>query len=53
LDFFGDLYSETDVTIEITDGNNGLESGSLTSLGLLLDGDDFHDFVRKFFLGSG
>jgi hypothetical protein len=46
LDFFGDLDSETDVTILISDANNSLEAGSLSGLGLLLDGYDFHDFVR-------
>jgi hypothetical protein len=51
LDFLGDLDSETDVTIEISDGNNSLESGSLTGLGLFLDGHNLHDFIREFFLG--
>jgi len=52
LDFLGDLDSETDVTIEVSDGNDGLESGSLTGLGLLLDGNDLHDLIGEFFLGS-
>jgi hypothetical protein len=37
LDFLSELDTKTDVTILITDGNDGLESGSLTGLGLLLD----------------
>lgn len=47
LDFFGDLDSETDVTILISNSNDGLETGSLSGLGLLLDGYDLHDFVRQ------
>ena len=37
LDFLGDLDSNSDVTLSVTDGNNSLKSSSLTSLGLLLD----------------
>jgi hypothetical protein len=47
LDFLGDLHSETNVTILVSDGNDSLEAGSLTGLGLLLDGDDLHDLVRE------
>jgi len=47
LHFLGDLDSETDVAIVITDGNNGLEASSLSGLGLLLDGDDLHDLVGE------
>lgn len=47
LDFLGDLDSETDVTILISNGNDGLEAGSLSGLGLLLDRYDFHDFVGE------
>jgi len=47
LDFLGDLDSETDVTVVVTDGDNGLKAGSLSGLGLLLDGDDLHDLVGK------
>jgi hypothetical protein len=46
LDFLGELDTETDVTVLITDGNDGLESGSLTGLGLLLDRHDLHGLVR-------
>lgn len=47
LDFLGNLDSETDVTVLVTDGNNSLKAGSLSGLGLLLDGDDLHDLVGK------
>ena len=50
LDLFSDLDSKTDVTVLISNGDNCLESGSLTGFGLLLDGDDLHHFIRKFFL---
>ena len=35
------------MTIEVTDGNEGLESGSLTGTGLLLDGHDLQNLVLK------
>lgn len=47
LDFLGNLDSESDVTVLISNGNNSLEAGSLSGLGLLLDGDDLHDLVRE------
>ena len=47
LDFLGELDTETDVAILVTNGNDGLESGSLTGLSLLLDRHDLHGFVRK------
>jgi hypothetical protein len=37
LDFLGNFNSKSDVSILITNGNDSLESSSLTSLGLLLD----------------
>jgi hypothetical protein len=46
-DFLGDLDTETDVTVKVTDGNESLESGSLTGRGLLLNGRDGHDFVLQ------
>jgi hypothetical protein len=46
-DFLGTLDSETDVTVKVTDGNESLESGSLTSRGLLLDRGDGHDLVLQ------
>ncbi len=50
LDFLRELDAETDVTVVITDNNDSLETGSLTGLGLLLNGNDLHDFVRKVLL---
>lgn len=47
LDLLGDLNTNSNVTISVSDGDDGLESGSLTGLSLLLDGHDLHDFVRK------
>ena len=45
--FLGDLDTETDVTVKVTDSNESLESGSLTGRGLLLNGRDGHDFVLQ------
>ena len=53
LDLLGDLDTDTNVTLSVTDGNDGLESGSLSSLGLLLDGEDAHDLVGELSLGVG
>lgn len=39
-DFLGGLDSKTDVTLRITNNDNRLEPGALTSTGLLLDGLD-------------
>lgn len=39
-DFLGCLDTETDVTLGITNDDNGLETGTLTGTGLLLDGFD-------------
>jgi hypothetical protein len=50
LDFFSNLDTDTNVTLSVTGGNNSLESGSLTGLSLLLDGENAHDFVGKFVL---
>lgn len=36
----GGLDAETDVTLRVTDNNDGLEAGTLTGTGLLLDGLD-------------
>lgn len=47
LDFLGELDSETDVSLKVTNGNDGFKSGSLSGLGLLLDGDDLHDLIGK------
>jgi hypothetical protein len=53
LDFLGELDTETDVAVTVTDGNDGLESRSLTGLGLLLDGHDLHDLVGELSLALG
>ncbi len=45
LDLLGDLAAESDVTVEVTDGNDSLETGALAGLGLLLDRDDLHNIV--------
>lgn len=41
-DFLGGLDSETDVALGVTNDDDGLESGSLTGTGLLLDGLDLY-----------
>lgn len=39
-DFLGGLDTETDVTLTVTNKDNGLEAGALTGTSLLLDGLD-------------
>merc|ERR1719367_47354 len=39
--------AKTNVSVHISDGNECLESGSLTGSGLLLDRHDFHDFILQ------
>lgn len=39
-DFLGGLDAETDMTLAVADNDDGLEAGSLTGTGLLLDGLD-------------
>lgn len=41
-DFLGGLDAETDVALRITDDDDGLEAGTLTGAGLLLDRLDLH-----------
>ena len=41
-DFFGGLDAQTDVAFRISNDNNGLESSTLTSAGLLLDRLDLY-----------
>lgn len=41
-DFLGGLDTETDVTLGVTDDDDGLEAGTLTGTGLLLDGFDLN-----------
>jgi len=47
LDFLSDLDTNTDVTLSVTSGDDSLESGSLSSLGLLLDGKNAHDLIGE------
>ena len=45
--FLGGLDTETDVALRVTNDNDGLETGTLTGTGLLLDGFDLHNkFIR-------
>ena len=46
-DFLGGLDAETDVSLGVTDDDDGLEAGALTGTGLLLDGLDLHDLVLE------
>lgn len=46
-DFLRALDTEPDVTIEVTDGDERLETCALTGAGLLLDGHDLHDFILE------
>lgn len=41
-DFLGSLDTETDVALGVTNDDDGLESGSLTGTGLLLNGLDLN-----------
>jgi hypothetical protein len=50
LDLLGDLDSKTNVSLSISTSNNSLESSSLSGLGLLLNGEDAHNFIRKLML---
>merc|ERR1719163_1457183 len=47
LDFLGNLDSNTNESLSVTNSDDSLESGSLTGLGLLLDGEDAHDLIRE------
>lgn len=40
--FLGGLDAETDVALGVTNDDNGLETGTLTGTGLLLDGLDLY-----------
>jgi hypothetical protein len=45
--FLTALGTKTNVTVAITNGDESLETGSLTSSGLLLDRENLHDFILK------
>ena len=47
-DFLGAFNTQSDMSIEITDRDKGLESCTLTGAGLLLNRHNFHDFVLEF-----
>jgi len=53
LDFLSDLDTNTTVTLSVTNSDDSLESGSLTGLGLLLDGEDAHDLIEELSLLVG
>merc|ERR1719500_2035291 len=45
--FLAALHTKPDVAVVVTDGNEGLEPGSLSSSGLLLDRHDLQNLVLK------
>jgi hypothetical protein len=47
LNFLSDLDTKTNVTVVVTDGNDSLETSSLTGSSLLLDGDDLHNLIGE------
>jgi hypothetical protein len=47
LDFLSDLDTNTNVTLSVSSSNDSLESSSLTSLGLLLDGENAHNLIGE------
>jgi hypothetical protein len=51
LDLLGKFDAETNVAGVITDDDDGLETGTLAGLGLLLDGYNLHDLVTEIFVG--
>jgi len=46
-DFLGRLDTETDVTLGVTNDDDGLETGALTGAGLLLDGLDLWEKKKR------
>lgn len=46
-DFLAALDAQTDVAIAVTDGDEGLETGTLTGTGLLLDGHNLQDLILQ------
>jgi len=46
-DFLGGLDTETNVALGITNNDDGLESGTLTSTSLFLDGLDLHNLILQ------
>lgn len=48
--FLGALDTKTDVTILVTNNDEGLEASALTGTGLLLDGHDLHNLINELVL---
>jgi len=46
-DLLGAFHTKSDVSSSVSDDDEGLETGALTSASLLLDGHDLHDFVLE------
>ena len=46
-DLLGALDAQTHVAVVVADGDEGLEAGTLTSTGLLLDGHDLENLVLQ------
>ena len=46
-DFLAALDAKSNVAVTVTDDDEGLETGTLTGTGLLLNGHDFHDLVLE------
>ena len=45
--FFGTLYTKSDVTVVVTDGHESLKSGTLTGTSLFLYRHDFENLVLQ------
>lgn len=45
--FLGALDSQTNVSLAVSDGDEGLEAGTLTSTGLFLDRHDLQDLILQ------
>lgn len=52
LDFFVTFPSQSDVSFSVSDNDVGFESGSLTGLGLFLDGFNLNNFFFQSFVFS-
>lgn len=46
-DFLGALNTQSDVAVQVTDDDPGFKASALTSVGLLLDGGDLHEFILE------
>lgn len=46
-DFLAALDSQANVTVAVTDGDEGLEAGTLTGTGLFLDGHDLQNLILQ------